>query len=688
LQSSAPFRSRLLAAAGGLILVVTAVGAVAAADPPGLKARDGGRAWDAAPQAAAERFVIEFRVGTKRAERDAVARAEGLTKIRSIRGTRQAVYVASGAKASVASIRKQAPVASVRRSLQSTRDVEPTDPGWTQGLMWGIHNTGQSILGQTGVSDVDVDAKSAWNVTTGSSNLVVAVIDDGVDFSHPDLAGRAWINPGETGPDAEEGVDDDENGYIDDINGWDFCHDDNTVHDFDDDFHGTHVAGTIAASLNGQGIVGVAPSIKIMALKFLGDDPECGWDDQAADALAYAKSFGVRISNNSWGRRGGTTLENLQLYEAVRDSDMLFVSSAGNSGINNDTNSAPAYPASFDLPNILSVGAVDNRGRLASFSNYGKTRVDVFAPGVSIVSALPADSQYPVGYGWLDGTSMAAPHVTGVAALIASEEPGLLSTPGVASMKARIMNTGKKLSAVVGKSVTDTVPSALRALDTTSPTSMPPTSHAFVVDSVLGTGITTRIGWPAATDDLSGINFYAVQQQTNLGAWSTLMTANTTRSIDRPLTIASTYRFQVRAKDRAGNYGTYAAGPLVQPGIYQEGTAAARYGGTWTSAKSSTASGGRTRYATKAGAWVEFSFTGRGIAVVAPKGSSRGSVKVYIDGVYIKTVSAYRSSGRARVIVFSKAWASSAGRKIKLVVVGTSGHPRFDIDAFVILRQL
>lgn len=250
------------------------------------------------------------------------------------------------------------------------------------------------------------------------------------------------------------------------------------------------------------------------------------------------------------------------------------------------------------------------------------------------------------------------------------------------------MSTGKKLSAVSDKSVTDSIPSALRVLDTTPPTSMAPTSHAFVVNSRLGTGIKTRIAWPAATDDLSGINFYAVQQQTNGGSWSTLMTANTSRSTDRSLKFGSTFRFQVRAKDRAGNYGSYAPGPVVQPRIFQEGTAAARYGGTWKTAKSSTASGGKTRYATKAGAWVEYPFTGRGIAVVAPKSSSRGKVKVYIDGAYAKTVSAYRSSGLSKVVIFSKAWASSGSHRIKLVVVGTSGHPRFDIDAFVVLRQI
>ena len=155
-----------------------------------------------------------------------------------------------------------------------------------------------------GSPDADIDARQALGITTGDPATVVAVIDDGVDFSHPDLAGRAWTNPGESGDGREtNGIDDDGNGYIDDVHGWDFCHDDNTVHDPDQDFHGTHVAGTIAASLNGVGVVGVAPNVSIMALKFISDDmpKDCGLDSQAIAAIAYAKSFGVHIANASWG---------------------------------------------------------------------------------------------------------------------------------------------------------------------------------------------------------------------------------------------------------------------------------------------------------------------------------------------------------------------------------------------------
>ena len=151
-----------------------------------------------------------------------------------------------------------------------------------------------------------------------------------------------------------------------------------------------------------------------MALKFLGDDPACGWDDQAIEAIEYAKSFGVRISNNSWARPAsappfGDPADDVPLYEAIEDSGMLFVAAAGNSGQDLDSVSRPSIPASFDLPNILSVAAVDNTGQLASFSNYGEASVDVSAPGVSIASLIPDYGVNEAGYYYLDGTSMASP---------------------------------------------------------------------------------------------------------------------------------------------------------------------------------------------------------------------------------------------------------------------------------------
>src|SRR5215207_5692311 len=256
------------------------------------------------------------------------------------------------------------------------------------GQLWGLDNTGQTINGISGTADMDINAKEASAVNQGDQNLLVAVIDDGVDFTHPDLKDRAWKNPGESGSGKEtNGLDDDSNGKVDDVNGWDFYYEDKTVHDPGEDAHGTHVSGTLAASVNGEGVVGVAPNIQIMALKFLG--PNGGYTSDAIDALGYAKSKGAKISNNSWGGGGFSQA----LKDAIEASDQLFVASAGNGnpyGQDNDTYYEPHYPASYDSPNILSVAAIDNQGKLAYFSNWGANSVDISAPGVSILSSIPS----------------------------------------------------------------------------------------------------------------------------------------------------------------------------------------------------------------------------------------------------------------------------------------------------------
>ena len=268
--------------------------------------------------------------------------------------------------------------------------------------LWGLENTGQPILGRPGTQDVDVDAPAAAAAGADGDNVVVAVIDDGVDFGHPDLAGHQWVNAGESGTDADgdaketNNIDDDGNGYIDDVNGYDFANDDNTVHDALEDFHGTHVAGTIAASSDGDNVVGVAPDVEIMAVKFLGGP--FGSLSSAIEAIEYAADNGAKISNNSWGYVG---TPDPALKDAIDASGMLFVASAGNEKINNDTGfdvgpfNVRAYPASYNLPNVLSVAAVNNTGKLAGFSNFGEKSVDVSAPGVDVLSTVPSVPQKP-----------------------------------------------------------------------------------------------------------------------------------------------------------------------------------------------------------------------------------------------------------------------------------------------------
>ncbi len=278
-------------------------------------------------------------------------------------------------------------------------------------------NTNDPLIGEVwGLNNIHgVDAETAWSVSSGADEVVVAVIDSGVDINHPDLSSIIWTNDNEI---ANNGIDDDSNGFIDDVNGWDFTSEyDNTPQD--EHGHGTHVSGTISAIRNNsEGIAGVADNVKIMPLRFL-DKDGFGVTSWAISALEYAVANGAQISNNSWGG-GGYEPALYSAIAAAQQQNHLFVAAAGNSGQNSDIN--PMYPAAYDLSNIISVAAINSNGGLAGFSNYGVNSVDIAAPGVSILSTMSEDSaacsSSPPCYTSWDGTSMAAPHVAGVAALI------------------------------------------------------------------------------------------------------------------------------------------------------------------------------------------------------------------------------------------------------------------------------
>jgi subtilisin family serine protease len=319
----------------------------------------------------------------------------------------------------------------------------PNDPYFSR--MWALNNTGQT----GGTIDADIDAAEQWNTNTGSPSTVVAVIDEGMDINHPDLKANIYTNAIEAN--GVKGVDDDKNGYVDDVHGYDFANNDASVYDPDPvtgkgDEHGTHVAGTIAAvGNNGTGVTGVNWQAKIMPLKFLG--PTGGYTSDAVEALDYAVKNGVKISNNSWG--GGGRSQALQDAIARADSaGHLFVAAAGNGGedgIGDNNDVAPNYPANYPNSNIISVAATDSRDSLASFSNFGVNTVDLAAPGVSILSTLPGNT-----YGNYSGTSMATPHVTGVAALIKSQNP----TADDGAMKAQILQFAEKKTSLENKVAT------------------------------------------------------------------------------------------------------------------------------------------------------------------------------------------------------------------------------------------
>lgn len=292
----------------------------------------------------------------------------------------------------------------------------PNDPQFS--ALYGLNNVGQT----GGTPDADIDAPEAWDLQTGSQNVLVADIDTGVDYTHGDLAANIWTNPAET----INGVDDDGNGLVDDIHGWNFVASNN--HSIDDNGHGTHTAGTIAAVGNNTiGVAGVAWRASVMSVKFL-DQSGSGFSSDAAEAIIYAADMGARIANNSWGSSAfSQVIEDAIAYADARG--MLFIAAAGNDGMNNDV--ARFYPCSSRQGNVLCVAATDHDDQRAVFSNYGQKTVDLGAPGSNILSTVPTGTCQlcdASGYQYLSGTSMATPHVTGAAALLLSQFPNLTTT--------------------------------------------------------------------------------------------------------------------------------------------------------------------------------------------------------------------------------------------------------------------
>ncbi len=364
----------------------------------------------------------------------------------------------------------------------------PNDP--LVGSLWAMHNTGQS----GGRFDADIDAPEAWEIQTGNPRTAVAVIDTGIDYTHPDLYKNIWLNqeevpvgldlvdadgdgwytfwdlnsPANAGkvldanangridgydvlhdPRWANGRDDDGNGKIDDLIGWDFINGDNDP--IDDHGHGTHVAGTIGAmGDNGLGVAGVVWKASLLPLKFL-DHFGSGYTSGAVEALQYALSKGVKISNNSWG--GGYSSALAGAIGSAQSAGHIFVAAAGNNAGNNDTQ--PFYPASFGHDNVIAVAATDRFDQLASFSNYGVASVDLGAPGMGIFSTTPNET-----YATYSGTSMAAPHVSGTVALVWSAQPRLTYRQVIARIKAGV----DRLDSLAGKVATGGRLNAAKAL--------------------------------------------------------------------------------------------------------------------------------------------------------------------------------------------------------------------------------
>ena len=342
-------------------------------------------------------------------------------------------------------------------------DPAPNDPEY--GNQWALNNEGQT----GGTPDADIDAPEAWAITTGSASVVIAVVDTGAQVApgfsgsvstHPDLATNLWVNPGEIPGD---GIDNDLNGYVDDIHGWNFYDGESWLfYSVAEDEHGTHVGGTIASTgNNGTGVTGVNWQAQLMILKFIG--PFGGYTSDAIAAIQYATDNGAKVVNASWGGGGFS----LALKSSIEACSCVFVAAAGNDGTDNDVTAH--YPSSYNSANLIAVAATDHNDNVASFSNFGATSVDLGAPGVSILSTVPIDS-----YDSFSGTSMATPHVSGVAGLIYSLSPGL--TP--VEVKDQILNGVDSIPALAGITYSGGRLNAANSLGATPPPppNTPPTA--------------------------------------------------------------------------------------------------------------------------------------------------------------------------------------------------------------------
>jgi thermitase len=392
--------------------------------------------------------IVRFRAGTEARERAAVRAAAGteLERGLAVAGL-QLVDPEPGVspRQAIERLERSDDVLYAEPDELRTATLRPNDPRYRS--QWGLPMAGMP---------------GAWDLTTGSATTAVGVLDSGIDYAHADLAPNVWRNPGESGDSREaNGIDDDGNGFVDDWRGWDWIDDDNVPADANG--HGTHVAGTIGARGNdGRGVAGVAWRTGLVPLRVL-DANGSGRVSDIVAAYSYAARAGLPVVNASLAGPNYSQAE----YDAIRAaSQTLVVVAAGNDSRDNDV--AGSYPCNQPLPNVICVAATDEGDALAGLSNFGRRSVDLAAPGVKVMSTLPGG-----GWGLMSGTSMAAPHVAGTAALIASLYP----EASVAAKRAALLSTVDDRPSLAGRTLTGGRLNAQRAL------SSPPDEAAFPADS-------------------------------------------------------------------------------------------------------------------------------------------------------------------------------------------------------------
>jgi subtilisin family serine protease len=372
---------------------------------------------------------------------------------------------AVGIKVPVAEV---APAGEPRAELLATlnENVELIEPNF---LYFKDDSAPDPLMSQMWFLD-KIQAKQAWDIRNESPNIVVAVVDTGVFMDHEDLRGNIWTNPSEKN--GTPNKDDDNNGFIDDVHGFDFFNNDPDPSpefvqaESEFEAHGTHVSGTIGAlGNNGKGIVGITRRVQIMPLKFLGGPVGSGSTIDAISAIDYAVRNGARIINASWGG-GGQSVALQRAIERANSAGVLFVAAAGNGdpdGIGDDNDVTPHFPSSYPVENVVAVSATKQTDELTVFSNFGLVSVDLAAPGAAILSTVPGGTnpQQPTsGYASFNGTSMATPVVSGSAALLMAEFPQLTHL----EIRKLLLNTADPVSSLSGKIATGGRLNLLRAL--------------------------------------------------------------------------------------------------------------------------------------------------------------------------------------------------------------------------------
>ena len=523
-----------------------------------LSAPGGGHGGPAFVQ---DEILIKFKPSAKGADK-ATARADVAgAKVRAFKSGAEHWKVGHGlgVEKAIEKLKRNPYVAYAEPNYEIRAEVVPNDPRFNE--LYGMLNTGQT----GGTADADIDADQAWGVSRGSHDVIVGVIDTGIDYNHPDLAANIWTNPGEI---PGNNMDDDGNGYVDDVHGYDFVNNDSDP--FDDNGHGTHCSGTIGGvGNNGVGVAGVNWQVSLMALKFL-SGAGSGSTADAVRAVEYSTMMHVDLTSNSWGGGGFSQT----LYDAIAAAgaqNIVFVAAAGNDGVDNDV--SPHYPSSYDLANLISVAATDHNDAKASFSNWGRTSVDLAAPGVNILSTLPGNS-----YGQLSGTSMATPHVSGVCALIRSVAPGvpvaqlknilLSSVDHVASMNNMVVSNGRLNAFFAIAEPDDVPPGAISDLATADPGSNTMVLNWTATGDDGATGTANAYDVRFSTTPITDGNFSAATRAGNAPAPGP---AGTAESMEvRGLTAATPYYFAVKAADEWGNNGpisNIATGTTLPPPV-------------------------------------------------------------------------------------------------------------------------